>query len=823
MSHPDTVKERRFSFGVEGMTCASCVRIVETQIKKIPGVELASVNLATGRAYVVSSPEVTFDTLRHSVKKAGYTAVEEAPTEDVLEKRFRNARKNLIGAAAILLPLMVPMILHMAGMPIPWLTKLELAGGLLALVFPGRGILKGAAIALAHRHANMDTLVSLGAIASWVTTPLALSGLEVRSFGTLTAMLIAFHLSGRYIETRLKFRAARDMRALMAMQIKEVLVLEEGGPPTVLSVEAVKPGMVVLVRRGERIPLDGRVLKGRGAVDESMLKGEPVPRMAEESDPVVGGTVLQSGVLEVEVQQAAGDGYLARMIRLIEEAQSSRVPIQATADRVAAVFIPVVFLLALGASFIWYFFTPSLAPLLRWAGHLLPWVSPHPEPLSAAVFVFVATLVIACPCALGLATPLALVLGSSLAAKRGILIKSGEAIQKVGELDMLLLDKTGTLTEGSPRVVKYAGSPEALEAAARLEENSLHPLALAVRAYRDEKAAANSAPPEKGDRVALTDFQEIPGRGVKARIGGILWELGRPLDSAPYAAEMEGGATAVEIRRETKIEGSFIISDPLRPGAIAMVEELHRRGILPVMVTGDDEKTARTVARRVGIEEVHAGILPDEKLRLVQQHQKAGKIAAMAGDGINDAAALKASDVGFAMGTGADLSMESGDIILNNGDIFKILEAFDIAVLTFKTIKENLFWAFLYNAVAIPLALGGLLHPILAEIAMTFSSLNVIVNSLRIGKKHRPLAEDSTEPQKERTMEYNFSVAEMSCGHCKAQIEKTLTELGVKEIKVNLEAKTVKGVTEKDASELSAAMEAAGYPAVLIETGTGHL
>lgn len=803
------LKERQFSFGVEGMTCASCVRIVEKQLKAVPGVELASVNLATQKAYVVSSPEVTFDALRESVRQAGYTATESAPTEDVLEERFHRARKNLIAAAAITIPLMILMIFHMTGFHMPWFTGLELFGGLLALVLPGRGTLKGAFIAVTHRHANMDTLVSLGSIAAWLTAPLALAGLEVRSFGALTAMLIAFHLTGRYIEARLKFRASRDMRALMAMQIKEALVLDEEGKSAPFPIEAVKPGMRILIRTGEKIPLDGRILKGRGAVDESMLSGEPVPRMAEEEDSVVGGTVLQSGLLEVEVQQTAEDGYLARMIKLIEEAQSSRVPIQAVADRVAAVFIPVVFLAALAAALGWFFFFSSLSPLLEWASRFLPWVSGSSDPLSASVFVFVATLVIACPCALGLATPMALVLGSGLAAKRGILIKSGEAIQKAREIDVILLDKTGTLTEGHPRVVRFTGDQEALDIAARLEANSLHPLALAIRTYREERfpgaAEQTGNPPEK----PITDFRELAGRGVEARIGGELWEIGRPLDGAPYAAEMEEGSTAVEIHQGNAIRGSFIIADPIREGVAEVVADLERRGITPVMVTGDGEKTARAVGRRVGIDEVHAEVMPDGKLSLVQRHQKRGRTVAMVGDGINDAAALKAAEVGFAMGTGTDLSMESGDIILTTGDISRILEAVDIAGLTFRAIKENLFWAFLYNAVAIPLALSGLLHPVLAELAMTFSSINVILNSLRIGKRHKPPSNNI----KETVMEYNFSVPEMSCGHCKMRIEKSLADLGVEEVQVNLEARTVKAVTGKPASALIDAMTRAGYPA----------
>lgn len=798
--------DRRYSFGVEGMTCASCVRIVENQLKKVPGVEIASVNLATGKAYVVSSPSVTFDILGKAVNDAGYKPLKEAPTEDIIELKFRRSRKDLIVAAAITIPVMVLMIIHMAGVHLPWFLPVELAAGLLVLLWPGRGTLKGASIALLHRHANMDTLVSLGAVSAWLTAPLAMAGLEIKSFGALSAMLIAFHLTGRYIEARLKSSAGREMRALMAMQIKEALVISDDGNRAALPIEAVKPGMRILVRTGERIPLDGRAAQGSGAVDESMINGEPIPRMIKEGDPVIGGTVLETGSLEVMVEQPTQEGYLSRMIKLIEEAQSSRVPIQAMADRVAAVFIPVVFSAALISALVWYFFFPQLSGFLDWASTFIPWVSVT-DPASTAVFVFVATLVIACPCALGLATPMALVTGSSAAAKRGILIKSGEAIQQAGEIDVIFLDKTGTVTEGHPRVTRFTGNNEALLAAAKLEGDSLHPLGRAVTDYaqgklEDSKALIND--------IEIRDFKETAGEGISGRIENNNWHIGRPNNPDNYIGEMNDGGTVIEIMKNFESAGVFIINDPIKADASLMVEELKLRKITPIMLTGDGERTAWAVASKVGIKQVHASVMPHEKLAILQEKQKIGLITSMVGDGINDAAALKAAEVGFAMGTGTDLSMESGDIILHGGDISKIIESIDLSKLIYKTIRQNLFWAFLYNALAIPLALSGLLHPALAEIAMTLSSINVISNSLRIGKKN---TNPKNEESKEKIMEYNFNVPEMSCGHCKMRIEKVLTELNVSEIEVNLDEKTVKAVSDKAASELMTAMEDAGYPA----------
>jgi len=802
--------DRRFSFGVDGMTCASCVRIVENQLKKVPGVEIASVNLATGKAYVVSSPSVTFDTLGKAVNDAGYKALKEAPSEDVLEEKFRRSRKDLFFAAAVTIPVMILMILHMTGMHMPWFLPVEMAAGLLVLLWPGRGTLKGASIALLHRHANMDTLVSLGAVSAWITAPLAMAGVEIKSFGALSAMLIAFHLTGRYIEARLKANASREMRALLAMQIKEALVISEDGTTSALPVEAIKPGMCLQVRTGERIPLDGRVTKGQGAVDEAMINGEPIPRMIKEGDPVIGGTVLETGNLQVTVEQPSQEGYLSRMIKLIEEAQSSRVPIQAMADRVAAVFIPVVFTAALAASLVWYFFFPQLSGFHLWASGFIPWVSVT-DPGSTAVFVFVATLVIACPCALGLATPMALVTGSAAAAKRGILIKSGEAIQRAGDINVIFMDKTGTITEGRPRVSRFTGDNTTLMIAAALEEGSLHPLGKAVIEYAHEK---NPDINDWQSSISITDFDETAGEGISGVIDGTQWQIGRPRNPQGYTDEMNDGGTVVEVLKNGESAGVFIIKDPIKDDAPEVVEQLKARNITPVMLTGDGNLTAQAVASKVGIEEVHAGIMPHEKLALLQEKQKEGLITSMVGDGINDAAALKAAEVGFAMGTGTDLSMESGDIILHGGDISKIIEAIDLSKLTYKTIKENLFWAFLYNALAIPLALSGLLHPALAEIAMTLSSINVISNSLKIGKNNKLSSKrDKTEVI---NMEYQFQVPEMSCGHCKMRIETILTELKAENIEVNLDEKTVKAVSDKSASELMTALGDAGYPATEI-------
>lgn len=736
------------TFAVEGMTCASCVRIVERQLKKLDGIEYVSINLATEKGLLVSDIPLDEKTISEAVRKAGYTYKQQAATEDIIQKKFKAAEKLFIQALAVTIPLMILMVIHMAGVHIPGYLWMEFAAGAFVLFYTGRHVIRGAAIALTHRHTNMDTLVTLGALAAWLTTPMAILGMPVLSFGAISTMIIAFHLTGRYIENRLKYRASQDIQSLLKLQSSTARIILDNGKQEEVPVETVKPGQKLLIRTGDRIPLDASVVSGSGYIDESMVTGEPVPVFKEADAEVIGGTLLEKGNMTVSVSRVGEDTFLSKMIRLIEDAQSSRVPVQAFADRITKVFIPVVFSLAAAAGLTWYFAYPLLQPFLLQAQTLLPWIDPYAGPLSTAIFTFVASLVIACPCALGLATPMALVAGSGAAAKKGLIIKDGEAIQTAKDIDVILLDKTGTITKGSPTVVETDIPQEELANLAALEGYSSHPLGLAIISYvkqtEQNKPASGGSDSEKTENssyssgkpaIAVSEVNEEEGEGITGRIDGKTYRIGRPKDPKQYEQEMGKGHTVIEAAVDDQPLGFFAVADPVKEDSAEAVRLFTQEGILPVMVTGDEESTARSVARDVGITEIHAGYRPDEKLRLLRSYQKQGKTVAMVGDGINDAAALKAADVGIALGTGTDLSIESADIIIISGELTRVNSAIEISRLTFRKIRQNLFWAFMYNLIALPMAMAGLLHPAIAEAAMTFSSINVILNSMGIRKK----------------------------------------------------------------------------------------
>ena len=720
-------KERQsVSFDITGMTCAGCARNVERALNRIEEARYVSVNLATHKGLVVSTHPIPFEKIQAAVKGAGYGAVEESVAPDILERRYRQSRQNMILTLVLTLPLMVLMILHMSGVPIPYFHWLELILGAAVLIGPGRGTLKGAWIAVSHFHTNMDTLVSLGALTSLATTLLLLLKVKVLSFGVIAPMLLTLHMVGRYVESRLRDRAAKSIRSLLSMKADTANLVKTGEILTV-PVESVRVGETILVRAGDRVPLDGLVVEGEGYSDESMVSGEPQPVHKKVETAVIGGTVLTSGSLKVKVGKVGKDTFLSRMIALVEEAQSAKVPLQALADRITNYFIPVVFLLALSSGLGWYFFYDSLRPLLAWAADILPWVNADMGNLSAAIFAFVASLVIACPCALGLATPMALVSASGAAAKKGLIIRNGEALSVSRNLDLLLLDKTGTITEGRPAVVETDLADDILAAAAAIEAHSNHPLAQAVVRYVKEKGLSKELP--------LTDVKETVGSGISARLEGREFFIGKPGDAAAYRRALERGHTVVEVRRDEEALGYIAVADAVKKDSEAAVARLKEMGIRAVMVTGDNRKTAAAIARQVGIGDVRSEVRPEEKSAIVRDFQIGGHIVGMVGDGINDAAAIKNADLGVAIGTGTDLAIESGDIVIIRGELSRVIDAIAISRLTHRTIKQNLFWAFLYNVVAIPLAMLGLLHPLIAEIAMTFSSLNVIINSARINKR----------------------------------------------------------------------------------------
>ncbi|GAB1428493.1 heavy metal translocating P-type ATPase [Aminivibrio sp.] len=706
------------SLTITGMTCATCSRMVERSLSKVDGVVFAAVNLATETAFVVSEREIPKEVLEEAVRKSGYDVSDKRP-EDLEKTRYRQMKQNLLVSWAITGPLMALMILHMAGRHIPWYNPLEVIGGAVVIFWAGKGSIKGAWIALSHFHANMDVLVVAGSLAAWTTAIPPIFGYPLASFGAVGAMIMALHITGRYIESHLRDKASKEIRALVSLQAREARVLQEDGSELVIPIEAVKEGMTLLVRPGERIPADGELSGGATSVDESMITGESLPVEKKEGDGVTGGSLNLTGAVRMRTTKVGEDSFLSQMVSLIQEAQGSKVPIQAFADRVTNYFVPAVAAFALTAGLFWYFSAERFAPFLDWAAEILPWVTSIRDPLSLGIFAFVTTIVIACPCALGLATPMALITSTGAASKKGMIIRNAEAIQTARDVTVVVLDKTGTITEGNPAVVETDLSPRDLSAAAAVEANSNHPLARAISA-----AAEHLGP--------VTGLEEISGEGVRGTVGGEEWFVGRPRSGGDYDGHLSLGRTVVEVYRGEALAGYIAVEDPLREDAVEGVRALTEMGITVVMATGDNEKTARAVAERVGITEIYAGVHPEEKLDLIRKLQARGGKVLMTGDGMNDAAALKGADVGAAIGSGTDLAIDSADIIIVRGGISRIADALAISRKTFSVIRQNLFWAFAYNVVAIPLAMAALLHPLIAEGAMAFSSISVILNSMRI-------------------------------------------------------------------------------------------
>lgn len=713
-------KEQQFktSLTVTGMTCATCSRMVERSLKKVDGVVFAAVNLATETAFVVSEREIPREDLEAAVKNAGY-GVSYERSEDLEKTRYRRIKKNVAVSWLVTAPLMALMVLHMLGRHVPFYHPLEFLGGAVVIFWAGRDSLKGAWIALTHFHANMDVLVVAGSAAAWATSGLAYFGLPVASFGAVGAMIMALHLTGRYIESHLRDKASKEIRALLSVQAREARVLEADGGEIMVPIEAVKEDMVILVKPGERIPADGAVTEGATSVDESMITGESLPVAKGSGDEVTGGALNLTGVVRIRTIRVGEDSFLSQMVSLIQEAQGAKVPIQAFADRVTNYFVPGVAALALAGAFFWYRGAERFGSFLDAAGEWIPWVTSVRDPLSLSIFAFITTIVIACPCALGLATPMALITGTGAASRKGLIIRNAEAIQTARDVSVVVLDKTGTITEGKPTVAATDLSAEDLAAAASLESFSNHPLAKAISSASEE-------------RRNVSGVEEITGEGVRGLVDSVEYFVGRPEDSAKYDAHLAQGRTVVEVRARGILAGFIAVEDPLREDAVEGVKRLSEMGITCVMATGDNEKTARAVAARAGISEIYAGVRPEGKLDLVRRLQSRGGKVLMTGDGMNDAAALKGADIGVAIGSGTDLAIDSADIVIVKGGISRLADAVSISRKTYSVIRQNLFWAFAYNVVAIPLAMAALLHPVIAEGAMAFSSISVILNSMRV-------------------------------------------------------------------------------------------
>jgi P-type Cu+ transporter len=759
---------------VAGLEWAASAEPVERELRAVPGVVRASANLATREARVELLPEhVAAADLAAAIERAGYRLEETVEIADPVERervmRAREYRSLLrrfwlaAGVGVVAMVLMMPLMMEPSSthgadlldrlmMPaahwlmgvFPWLFTIPadvLRWTLLALTTPvlfwsGRHFFRGAYSGFLHATADMNTLIAVGTGAAYLFSVVATvtpglftrAGLAADVYYEAVAMIIALILLGKVLEARAKGRTSDAIRRLMGLQPKTARVVRDGVEADV-PVEDLAVGDMIMVRPGEKVAVDGVVVSGRSIIDESLLTGEPVPVEKEAGDEVVGGTINGSGAFVFQATKVGRDTALAQIVRLVQEAQGQKAPIQRLADRISGVFVPVVVSIAIAAFVIWYN------------------IGPEPR-LIFGLVSFVTVLIIACPCALGLATPTAVMVGTGAGAERGVLFRGGEALELAREIGVVVLDKTGTITEGRPALVGLAGAAgdgdaaHMLRLAASLERVSEHPLGAAIVEGARERGL------ELSD---ATDFDSFGGRGVLGVVDGrrvlvgnqaLMEERGVEVSALTGVAgtEAERGRTPVYVAVDDVAAGLLLIEDPVKPSSAEAIARLHELGMEVLMLTGDNARTAESVARRVGVDRVIADVLPAEKARVIRTlQQETGRRVAMVGDGVNDAPALAQADVGIAIGTGTDIALEASDVTLVGGELGGVVTAVKLSRRTMRTIRQNLFWAFFYNAAGIPIAAGALypffgilLSPVFASAAMAFSSVSVVGNSLRL-------------------------------------------------------------------------------------------
>ncbi len=730
---------------VPGMGSDHCAGIIKSSLNRLDSVKDVNTNIGSHRVTVLyDSQQTNTETLRRTVEKAGYDVAlvesasdQEKPSQDVEEQYLNQAWKRFLFAAVPTTLIMILMMVEMFINPIPgYLVYVALLGFPVIFFWGGFATHRSAWRSLTNRTANMDVLISMGSLPPYL---IGLVGFvyPMTSFIEMAATIMTFHMLGRYLETRAKGRASQAIKRLIKLGAKTATVIRDGNEIEVPIAE-LELNDVMLVKPGAKIPTDGEIVDGHSHLDESIATGESVPVEKGPGDSVLGATINKEGLLRIKATKIGADTFLAQVIRLVEEAQGSKVPIQEFADRVTAKFVPGVIAIAVISFIVWLVFGDTLRPVLEWGAGFLPWVDPNLSPLMAAILAAVAVLVIACPCALGLATPTAIMVGSGMGAERGVLIRSGEAIQTLKDIKVVVLDKTGTITAGKPALTDVIpteafSEDELLIATAAVEAGSEHPLGQAI---------VNGAK-EKGLTIpTVEEFKSITARGVEGKVNGRLVHVGSRrllneqgidlgnLDASLKTLEVQG-KTAMLVAINKRAAGVVAVADTIKVDSKAAIKALHELKIHVVMVTGDNERTAKYVADQVGIDEVLAGVLPEGKVdeirKLQNQH---GDSVAMVGDGINDAPALKQANVGVAIGAGADVAIEAADVTLVKGELTKFVEAIRLSRATFKKIVENLWWAWMYNLAAIPVAALGLLHPMIGVVAMTTSSLSVIGNSI---------------------------------------------------------------------------------------------
>ncbi|MFS0674840.1 heavy metal translocating P-type ATPase [Ornithinibacillus sp. 179-J 7C1 HS] len=721
------VELEKVEFDVFGMTCAACSTRIEKVLNKQEGVKQATVNLATESASIEYNPGLVQELdLIGKIQKLGYDAkvrADKADKQTQKEKQLQNMKTKLIISAILSAPLLLTMLVHLAGVNIPdifmnpWF-QFALATPVQFVI--GWQFYVGAYKNLRNGGANMDVLVALGTSAAYFYSlyealkTLSHPGHMPHLYFETSAILITLILFGKYLETSAKSRTTVAISKLLNLQAKQARVLRNG-EEMMIPIEDVVVGDRLMVKPGEKIPVDGIVVKGRTSVDESMITGESIPVEKDIDASVIGSTINKNGTIEMEAKKVGKDTALASIIKVVEDAQGSKAPIQRLADIISGYFVPIVVGIAFITFLVWIMFVT-------------------PGEFEPALVAAIAVLVIACPCALGLATPTSIMVGSGRAAESGILFKGGEHLERTHQLNAIVLDKTGTITKGKPEVTHFTADEETLSLVASAEKGSEHPLAEAIVAYATEKNVPF---------VETEHFRAIPGHGIEAVINGKNVLVGtRKLmqDHHINITHVENelvdyevkGNTAMLIAVNGEFKGIVAVADTVKETAAEAIEELKEQGLEVIMLTGDNERTAKAIAEQVGIDRVIAQVLPEEKANRVKEIQLQGKKVAMVGDGVNDAPALAVADIGIAIGTGTEVAIEAADVTILGGELLLIPKAIKISKATIKNIRQNLFWAFAYNSAGIPIAALGLLAPWIAGAAMAFSSVSVVTNSLRL-------------------------------------------------------------------------------------------
>jgi len=802
------------SIKVMGMSCVVCSKTIEKVLLNTAGVVSCDVNFASGNVNIEFDNDiVTLKDLEKIIIKTGYGVQQNKQEIDLLKKEtyYLEYKKNMILSWIFSTPLMIIMFINMLDMSIiphnikilyPWIA---IAFSLYIFIFPGRQTLKGAIKSTQNASPSMDVLIAMGCISAFITGCLP-NLFGHHSFIEIGAMIMAIHLTGRYIEARTKGKTSEAIRKLMEIGAKSAFIQKEENIIEI-PISNLQLGDIMIVKPGAKIPTDGIIVDGESYIDESMATGESMPVRKKVDQFVFGATINGNGSLKVRVTKIGKDTFLSQMIKLVERAQNSKVPVQAFADKVTGGFVPIVLLIALAAFFIHLFYPVLQHNIITAIPFKIPWLISNMSPLAQALFTSISILVIACPCALGLATPTAIMAGIGLGTKHGILIKNGESVQVLPKAKSIIFDKTGTLTDGKPIVTDlniYAEDrEEVLHAIFSLEILSDHPLAQSIIKHLDSYSFTS---------LEVKDYENISGKGIAGTIFRDTtkiretWIVGsmkfmqenfvdiREKEDFIYSLQLKA-KTIVLAAKDMKLQAIIAISDTIKKDAFSTIKMLHKMRLKTIMLTGDNLVTAKEVAAKLGIMEVQAEVMPEEKLKFVEKYQNITKkpqksneiekkeTVIMVGDGINDAPALKQADVSIAIGGGTDIAIESADIVLVRNEVLPIVKSLLLSKATFSIVKQNLFWAFFYNIIAIPMAFCGLLHPVIAEIAMALSSITVVSNANRLRNKSLKLPTVYIKKD-------IIKIEGMSCEHCVAKVQESLSKIvGVSEIKISLEKK----------------------------------